>query len=328
MERIEQAAKEWMESHQSDELNYSVERKDSDLWFSVKDTNTCHKDAQSVNFMITFQENDDQRLSVWSENPLLQQHIGPILEFCDSAKDITVADILDQMNSAISAVIKSQHTTAGIDDDDGSDGGDEYYDYGVDHDGEDMEVESRDPVLKSSDDEEERFFQGAATTVACQRLVKDLKNMKKEANNFGFEASPRGDNLFLWDVKLTGFSSESPLGKDIENWARKHKREPAVYMEMQFPGDYPMSPPFARVIRPRFKFLTGHVTIGGSICMEMLTKSGWTPTNDIEGILVQIRSEIMSDPNARLDPNPDREYGEAEARDAFNRMVTRYGWNK
>ena len=28
--------------------------------------------------------------------------------------------------------------------------------------------------------------------------------------------------------------------------------------------------------------ISGHVTIGGSICMEMLTKSGWTPTNDIE----------------------------------------------
>ena len=35
----------------------------------------------------------------------------------------------------------------------------------------------------------------------------------------------------------------------------------------------------------KFVFLiifTGHVTIGGSICMEMLTRSGWTPTNDIE----------------------------------------------
>lgn len=26
----------------------------------------------------------------------------------------------------------------------------------------------------------------------------------------------------------------------------------------------------------------GHITIGGSICMELLTKSGWRPTNDIE----------------------------------------------
>ena len=30
------------------------------------------------------------------------------------------------------------------------------------------------------------------------------------------------------------------------------------------------------------KNLPGHVTIGGSVCMEMLTKSGWRPTNDIE----------------------------------------------
>ena len=29
-------------------------------------------------------------------------------------------------------------------------------------------------------------------------------------------------------------------------------------------------------------FLPGHVTIGGSICMELLTRSGWKPTNDIE----------------------------------------------
>jgi len=77
---------------------------------------------------------------------------------------------------------------------------------------------------------------------------------------------------------------------------------------MKFPKDYPMNPPFVRVIRPRFKFLTGsysnmlvlsilytlacayknlsastgHITIGGSICMQMLTRSGWSPSNDIE----------------------------------------------
>ena len=26
----------------------------------------------------------------------------------------------------------------------------------------------------------------------------------------------------------------------------------------------------------------GHVTVGGSICMQMLTRSGWSPSNDIE----------------------------------------------
>ena len=152
--------------------------------------------------------------------------------------------------------------------------------------------------------------------------------------------------------------------------------QPVVHMEMKFPKDYPMNPPFVRVIRPRFKFLTGHVTIGGSVCMQLLTRSGWRPTTDIEvctpgnwicpsvclsvclyvclcvhcfvhlvicasleivvyivpalsqSMLIQVRAEIMSDKRAQLDTYPDREYNETEARQAFERMVRRYGWNK
>ena len=33
--------------------------------------------------------------------------------------------------------------------------------------------------------------------------------------------------------------------------------QPVVHLEMKFPKDYPMAPPFVRVIRPRFQFLTG-----------------------------------------------------------------------
>lgn len=97
---------------------------------------------------------------------------------------------------------------------------------------------------------------------------------------------------------------------------------------MKFPKDYPMTPPFVRIVRPRFQFLTGHVTIGGSICMQMLTRSGWSPSNDIESILVQVRAEIMSDPRARLESHSGREYSESEAKSAFERMVAKYGWNR
>ncbi|XP_019638387.1 PREDICTED: ubiquitin-conjugating enzyme E2Q-like protein CG4502 [Branchiostoma belcheri] len=155
----------------------------------------------------------------------------------------------------------------------------------------------------------------------------DLKNMKKTKGKFGVEGVPRGDNLFLWDVKLTNIDPNCPLGKDLQQYAKQHQEEPVIKMEMKFPPDYPMAPPFVRVLKPRFKFLTGHVTIGGSICMEMLTRSGWRPTNDIESILVQIRAEILSDNNARLDnKNPNWEYTESEAKTAFHRMVNRYGW--
>ena len=62
--------------------------------------------------------------------------------------------------------------------------------------------------------------------------------------------------------------------------------------------------------------------------MELLTRSGWLSTNDIEGILIQVRAEIMSDPRARLAPNQDIEYTESEAKIAFERMVQKYGWDR
>ena len=47
-----------------------------------------------------------------------------------------------------------------------------------------------------------------------------------------------------------------------------------------------------------------------------------------QSILVQVRAEIMSDSNARLDLSSSGDYSEGEARQAFERMVYRYGWNK
>ena len=77
-------------------------------------------------------------------------------------------------------------------------------------------------------------------------------------------------------------------------------------------------------MRPKFKFLTGHVTVGGSICMELLTNSGWRSTNDIESILIQIRAE-MSEGGARVES--DGTYSESEAWSAFYRAASNHGWD-
>ncbi|XP_022082240.1 ubiquitin-conjugating enzyme E2 Q1-like [Acanthaster planci] len=178
-------------------------------------------------------------------------------------------------------------------------------------------------------DVEYEMYAKSGSKMAVHRLLSDLKMFKRSNCTSGIYGSPRGDNLFLWDVQLTDFDQKSVLGKDLCKYAERFQQKPEVQLEMSFPCDYPMSPPFIRVIRPRFKFLTAHVTIGGSICMELLTKSGWRPTNDIESILVQVRSEIISDPKAGLDMSrPNQEYTRMEAETAFRRMVDRYGWNK
>jgi len=80
------------------------------------------------------------------------------------------------------------------------------------------------------------------------------------------------DNLNHWHVKLVDF--EGTVGRDLKNIGYDH-----VLLEIKFPSEYPLKPPFVRVVYPKFKFHTGHVTVGGSICVEMLTnsgtKSGW-----------------------------------------------------
>lgn len=67
------------------------------------------------------------------------------------------------------------------------------------------------------------------------------------------------DNLFIWDVELSDFPKESLLTRDLENYAKKQNKQPVVELEMKFPKDYPMTPPFVRILRPRFQFLTGEL---------------------------------------------------------------------
>jgi ubiquitin-conjugating enzyme E2 Q len=47
-----------------------------------------------------------------------------------------------------------------------------------------------------------------------------------------------------------------------------------------------------RVVKPRFKRQSGFV-MNGALCMELLTKDGWNPINDIESVIVSIRSLLV-----------------------------------
>lgn len=174
----------------------------------------------------------------------------------------------------------------------------------------------------------EQFFTGSGSREATQRLIKDINLfVQHDTKKFGISAGPVDDNLYLWHVLFFGFEPGTPLAKDMEAY-KKNTGKDAVELEMRFPAGYPWAPPFIFVKRPRFQFHTGHVTIGGSICMEMLTTAGWTPANAIESILIQIRAEIIAG-NARLDlSSRSQEYSEDEARSSFLRVARQHGWEK
>lgn len=134
------------------------------------------------------------------------------------------------------------------------------------------------------------------------------------------------NNVYQWIVELHSFEPQLPLAQDM-----KAKGIKSVVMEIRYGKNYPMSPPFVRVIRPRFlSFMAGgggHVTAGGALCMELLTNSGWSAVSNIESVLLQVRLAISStDPKpARLEPGNVRGYQVGEAVEAFVRACNTHG---
>jgi ubiquitin-conjugating enzyme E2 Q len=90
--------------------------------------------------------------------------------------------------------------------------------------------------------------------------------------------------------------------------------------------EYPIKPPFVRIIHPHFRAMTGHITAGGSLCMEALSNSGWVPSTSVEALIIQVRS-ILTDGGAEIDDsNVNMRYTMEEAREAFTRAMKVHNW--
>jgi len=160
------------------------------------------------------------------------------------------------------------------------------------------------------------------TGKATERILSEFKQItKSDPEKNGYSVEPIDDNMYKWELKLFNFDKTDPLAQDMA-----HLKIKQILLHIVFPSSYPFYPPYIRVIKPRFQFRTGHVTIGGSICMEILTNSGWSPATSIESIIVSIRAQLVAG-GARLDPaRLKEEYTEAEAKAAYDRMVKEHGW--
>lgn len=86
------------------------------------------------------------------------------------------------------------------------------------------------------------------------------------------------DKYSEWRFNISNFDTDVQAGRDLNNdlyrLQSEHGQRPVIEMAMTFPDTYPTDPPFLRVILPRMKMYTGHVTAGGSICIEALAHSG------------------------------------------------------
>jgi len=217
----------------------------------------------------------------------------------------------------------------------------------------DDEMESEEEVLRLDDieaaedrsaqraaqAEDEKWDSFAASSAAAgsrqasqvlMREMRKLMSLDGDGSTKALEIDMVGDSLYRWSVKMhaNGFPEDCALRRELLRFGSEHASGlAAIVMDVHFPDSYPMSPPFIRVVRPRFQFHTGHVTLGGSVCMQLLTQSGWLPSVALETVFVAIRSEMVEG-GGKLDFANKKDYTLQEAREAFNRVAERYGWKR
>lgn len=113
-----------------------------------------------------------------------------------------------------------------------------------------------------------------ATPSATNSLMKAFRDLvkvqqEKPQHELGWYINPdKVENVYQWIVELHSFEPQLPLSQDMEQLGHT-----SIVLELRFGQDFPMSPPFVRVIRPRFLGFQqgggGHVTAGGAMCMEV-----------------------------------------------------------
>ena len=159
------------------------------------------------------------------------------------------------------------------------------------------------------------------TTIHNKRLMREYAQLKKQdPEKLGFNIILGEDNINVWSIQL--------FRVDNDKLAEQMLRIGISYIEIEitFKDNYPFEPPFIRVVYPHFKFHSGHITVGGSLCMEMLTNQGWSPTLNVENIITQIKMAI-SDGKGEIDEERwNTRYTKDEAVDAFKRVLSVHGW--
>jgi ubiquitin-conjugating enzyme E2 Q len=159
------------------------------------------------------------------------------------------------------------------------------------------------------------------STVRNKRLLKEVEYvMSGKTEQFGLSFDVPEDNFHIWYASVTNIDQDSLLYKDMQTLGISE-----IKMEIRFEPQYPIKPPFVRIVEPIFLYRTGNITLGGSICMELLTNQGWSPACSIESLLIQIKANILE--TGQLDHTKiGRKYSYQESQVAFKRMLLSHGW--
>lgn len=171
--------------------------------------------------------------------------------------------------------------------------------------------------------ERSSYVAGTATgsVQASDRIMKDLKAIYKSDSfkNGHYTVEIINDNLYNWSVKILQVDRDSPLYADLKKLNSKEKEKAYIELQLLFKENFPFVPPFVRVVKP---ILTGGFVFGGgAICMELLTRQGWSGAYSIESLIMQVIATLCKGKTRILFSAKAETYSYSAAVLSFKRLV-------
>nr|CAG4637117.1 EOG090X0867 [Ceriodaphnia reticulata] len=185
------------------------------------------------------------------------------------------------------------------------------------------------------------YLRGAVSgsVQATDRLMKELRDIyRSDSSKKGvYSVELVNDSLYEWNVRLLSVDPDSPLHSDLQLLKDKDGRD-HILLNLLFKASssslflintesFPFEPPFVRVVHPVIQ--GGYVLVGGAICMELLTRQGWSSAYTMEALILQIAATLVKG-KARIQFSATKgQYSLARAQQSFKSLVQiheKNGW--
>eukprot|EP00057_Strongylocentrotus_purpuratus_P032179 XP_786851.3 PREDICTED: ubiquitin-conjugating enzyme E2 Q1 [Strongylocentrotus purpuratus] len=200
-----------------------------------------------------------------------------------------------------------------------------------DNDEKEIDAENFAVLARLKSNQRKDYLKGSVSgsVGATDRLMKELRDIYR-SDSFKkkkmYSVDLVNDSLYDWNVKIYTVDSDSPLHADLCQLKEKEGKD-HILLNMTFKEHYPYDPPFVRVVWP---ILTGgYVLGGGAICMELLTKQGWSSAYTIEAVILQIAATLVKG-KARIQFGAGKsQYSLVRAQQSFRSLVQiheKNGW--
>lgn len=181
---------------------------------------------------------------------------------------------------------------------------------------EEMEVEHLATLERLRQSQRQDHLKGSVSgsVQATDRLMKELRDIYRsdsfKKNMYSIELV--SDSIYEWNIRLRSVDPDSPLYSDLVMLKEKEGND-SILLNIMFKESYPFEPPFVRVVHPiisgkaiamqlgddhclilyHVSPIGGYVLVGGAICMELLTKQGWSSAYTVEAVIMQIAATLV-----------------------------------